>query len=130
MQLRPERGRTLPLPGMELHYEIQGSGDARIANARGIHATHMGEFALAMMLAFEKRIPMWLEEQRQRRWEYHGIWTLRGKTVVILGLGSIGLEVARLCRAFGMRVLGTRRGGAAAEDVDRVAKPSETAELF
>lgn len=102
----------------------------RIANARGIHAEHMGEFALAMMLAFEKRIPLWLEEQRQRRWQYHGIRTLRGKTAAILGLGAIGLEVARLCRAFGMRVVGTRRSGAAAEGVHRVARPDETRELL
>jgi len=102
----------------------------RIANARGIHAEHMGEFALAMMLAFEKRIPLWLEEQQQRRWKYHGIRTLRGKTAAILGLGAIGLEVARLCKAFGMRVTGTRRSGAALAGVDRVARPEETAELL
>jgi len=102
----------------------------RVANARGIHAEHMGEFTLAMMLAFEKRIPTWLEEQRQRRWQYHGIRTLRGKTVAVLGLGSIGLEVARLCRAFGMRIVGTRRSGAPAEGVERVVVPAATVELL
>lgn len=102
----------------------------RVANARGIHGVHMGEFALAMMLAFEKRIPTWLEQQRDRRWQRRGIHTLAGKTVAILGLGSIGSDVVRMCRAFGMRVLGTRRGGAPVEGVDRVGGPEDSAELL
>ena len=102
----------------------------RIANARGIHGVHMGEFALAMMLAFEKRIPTWIEQQRERRWNYLGIRTLRGKTVAILGLGAIGIEVVRLSRAFGMRVVGTRRSGEPVEGVDRVVGPEGSLELL
>ncbi len=102
----------------------------RIANARGIHGVHMGEFALAMMLAFEKRIPTWIEQQRERRWKLRGIHTLRGKTVAILGLGAIGSEVVRLCNAFGMRVVGTRRSGTPVEGVDRVVGPDASAGLL
>jgi phosphoglycerate dehydrogenase-like enzyme len=102
----------------------------RIANARGIHGDHMSEFALAMILAFEKRIPLWLEEQRQHRWQRHGIDTVRGKTVAILGVGTIGVEVARVCAALGMRVLGTRRGGHPVAGVERVVAPEETSEIL
>jgi phosphoglycerate dehydrogenase-like enzyme len=102
----------------------------RIANARGIHGVHMGEFALAMMLAFEKRIPTWLEQQQTRDWRRRGIHTLRGKTVAILGLGAIGTEIVRLCGAFGMRVVGTRRGAQPVAGVDRVGGPEDTAVLL
>lgn len=102
----------------------------RVANARGIHGEHMAEFALAMMLAFEKRIPLWLEQQRERRWQARGIHMLRGKHVAILGLGAIGSAVATLCGAFGMRVSGTRRGGESVPGVERVVRPEASATLL
>ncbi len=102
----------------------------RIANARGIHGLHMAEFALAMMLAFEKRIPTWLDQQRDHRWQRRGIRTLHGRTVTILGLGAIGADVARMCGMMGMRVTGTRRSGAPMEGVDRVGRPAESAALL
>jgi phosphoglycerate dehydrogenase-like enzyme len=62
------------------------------------------------MLAAAKRLPDHLRAQQRARWgrDEQGV-ELRGSTAVVLGLGSIGSEVARLCSAFGMRVIAVRR---------------------
>ncbi len=102
----------------------------RVANARGIHGLHMSEFTLAMMFAFEKRIPTWLAQQRDHEWRRRAVYTLHGKTVVILGLGAIGESIAALCGALGMRVLGTRRGAMPVAGVERVGGPEDTNTLL
>lgn len=84
--------------------------DIVITTASGIHATPIAEYVLASMLAFSRRFPdMWRLQERKEwpedRWERLRGEELRGKTVGILGYGSIGREVGRLCKAFGMRVL-------------------------
>ncbi len=91
------------LPAPDLPERVQ------IANARGVHAGQMSEYALAMMLALARRIPRALSQQRERRWQPFGGRRLEGKTVGILGLGAIGEAVAQKSKLLGMRVLGTQR---------------------
>lgn len=107
-------GLDMLLPAPDLPAEV------RVANARGIHGDHMSEFALAAMLAFEKRIPDWLEDQRKREWSYRGLSLLRGKTCAVLGLGAIGHAVARAAAALGMRVIGTRRSAPSERPIEGV----------
>ena len=102
---------------------------ARVANARGIHGEYMAEFALAMILAFEKRIPTWFEEKEKHHWKYHSLGMLRDKRVSILGIGSIGREIARVSRAMNMIVSGTRRKGGALQNVNLVVTPDKTKEI-
>ncbi len=88
--------------------------DIIITTASGIHATPIAEYVLASILAFSRRFrDMWrLQEGREwpeDRWEILRGEELRGKTVGILGYGSIGREVGRLGQAFGMRILATKR---------------------
>jgi len=83
-----------------------------ITTASGIHATPVAEYVLALMLTFSRRLrDIWrLQERREwpeDPWESLGGDELRGKTVGILGYGSIGREVGHLCKTFGMRVLAT-----------------------
>ena len=77
--------------------------------ARGIHATQIGEFVLMLMLMFVKQTPFCFQLKQEKRWQQFPPAVLHNKTVGIVGLGSIGRGVARLARAFGMRVLATRR---------------------
>ena len=114
--------KLLPAPDL--------SPEVRIANARGIHGAHMSEFALAMMLAFEKRLPTWLEHQQKREWVYHGMGSLAGKTLGILGLGAIGGDVARIGAALGLHVIGTQRTPKPVAGVQAVLPPERTAELL
>ena len=90
------------LPAPDLPPAVQ------VTNARGLHA-HMGEFALAMILALAKRIPRALEQKQAQLWKLYGVPKLAGATLGILGLGAIGEAVAEKAAAFGMRVIGTQR---------------------
>jgi phosphoglycerate dehydrogenase-like enzyme len=90
--------------------------DLTITTASGIHAPTIAEYVLMMMLAFAHRLPRMVHHQRQgkwpsQRWRKFVPHELRGATVGVLGYGSIGREVGRLARGFGMRVLGLHRGG-------------------
>jgi len=80
-----------------------------ITGVSGIHATAIGEFVLGLMLMFVKETPLSFRMKQQRHWQRYMPRMLRGKTVGIVGLGHIGGEVARLSKAFGMRVIATRR---------------------
>jgi len=80
-----------------------------LTNVSGIHATPIGEFVLEQMLMFAKGAALCFELKQKKQWQRFGPAVLRGKTVGIIGLGAIGREVARLSKAFGMRVIATRR---------------------
>jgi len=102
--------------------------DIIITTASGIHATPIAEYVLASMLALSRRFrDIWRLQERKEWpedcWEVLRGEELRGKTVGILGYGSIGREVGRLCQAFGMRVLATDR---AQETEDRGYRPPGT----
>jgi phosphoglycerate dehydrogenase-like enzyme len=101
-----------------------------IANARGLHADHMSEFAVALLLALAQRLTRVLEQQREHRWRPFVRETLEGRTLGILGLGAIGEAVARKARALGMRVIGTRRSGEPSPHADRIYPPSGTDEVL
>jgi phosphoglycerate dehydrogenase-like enzyme len=80
-----------------------------LTNASGVHGPKGAEFALTALLMLNHRIPQYVSRQREARWEQAFSSRIEGKTVVIVGVGSIGAQVARLARRFGMRVLGIRR---------------------
>jgi D-2-hydroxyacid dehydrogenase (NADP+) len=80
-----------------------------LTGVSGIHATPIGEFALEFMLMFAKRAPSCFQMKQKHEWQRFMPTVLRSKTVGIVGLGSIGREVARLSKAFGMRVIATRK---------------------
>jgi phosphoglycerate dehydrogenase-like enzyme len=96
--------------------------EVTITTASGIHAPNIGQYVLAQMLAWANRVPRWLDHQRRREWPTNGRWNtflpteLRGQTVGVLGYGSIGREVARLAKSFGMTVLATKRDARSTED--------------
>ena len=80
-----------------------------ITNVSGIHATPISEFVLKLMLMFVKQAPLCFHLKQGKQWKKFVPTLVRSKTVGIVGLGSIGREVARLAKAFGMRVVATRR---------------------
>lgn len=80
-----------------------------MTSVSGIHATPISEFVFGLMLMFVKHAPLCFQAKQEKQWRRPLPSVLRSKTVGIVGLGSIGREVARLAKAFGMRVLATRR---------------------
>jgi phosphoglycerate dehydrogenase-like enzyme len=91
--------------------EVVGRGDFVLTNNSGPYDVPIAEFVMATMLSAAKRLPTYQRAQAAARWERDAprLAELRDATVVVVGIGSIGGEVARLCAAFGMRVIGVRR---------------------
>jgi phosphoglycerate dehydrogenase-like enzyme len=83
--------------------------DLIVTNGAPLHTVPMAETVMALLLAATKRLPEHAADQQARRWRRLPKRELRGSTVGIIGLGRIGTEVARLCAAFGARVIGLRR---------------------
>ena len=78
-----------------------------IHNARGVYSIPMAEFAICGVLQLYKQSACFRENQRQHLWEKHrGLLELSGKTVLIVGCGSVGNECAKRFAAFDCRVIG------------------------
>lgn len=96
--------------------------DIIITSASGIHAVNMAQYAFAQMLGWANKMRLWFQYQAQnewpsQRWDKFVPDELRGRTLGVLGYGSIGREVARIGKAFGMTVLVTKRNVKQPKDV-------------
>lgn len=80
------------------------ASDIIVTNGGSINQIPVAESVMALILGVSKRIPNHIRHQDRREWQRYEKLELRGSTVVIVGYGHIGKEVARLCDAFGMRV--------------------------
>jgi phosphoglycerate dehydrogenase-like enzyme len=80
-----------------------------MTNAPGLHTLPIAESVLAAMLAHAKNLKQRRQDQQAHRWDQLKNDELTGRTVCILGLGHIGKQVAHLCQAFGMHVIGCKR---------------------
>jgi phosphoglycerate dehydrogenase-like enzyme len=102
--------------------EALRAADIWLTTASGVHANSISESILAMMLSFVRQLYILQKRQLRHEWnrEIPPQTEIHGKTIGILGVGAIGGELARLCKAFGMRVLGFRRSGKPAPFVDHM----------
>ena len=92
-----------------------------LTTASGIHATPIAEYTLGSMLAYAHRIHIAIRGQIRHEWIRSRNLTenmdeIRGRTLGIIGYGSIGRETARLAQAFGMKVLALKRSPAERAD--------------
>lgn len=97
-----------------------------LTNAAGVGAPSIAEFVIARVLAIWKDFPALAALQAKRSWTRHQGRLLLGATMGIVGLGAIGSEVARRAKAFGVRVVASRRSfrpGMSAPDVDELCGP-------
>ncbi len=93
--------------------------DYTLTNARGVFGGLMSEFVLAYLLLRERKILQRLEAQNEHRWDASSTGTLRGKTIGLLGVGSIGAELARTAKFFGMIVRGYTKSSETSKHVDK-----------
>ena len=97
-----------PFPGY--YYRELIDHPVIVTNARGIYSDHISHHILMFVLALSRGLPYWMAAQREARWDStvrkHGYVSVAGSTVLINGVGGIGAEAARLCAAFGARVIG------------------------
>lgn len=95
--------------------ELLGAKGIRLASAAGVNARAVAEHALALILAVFRRLPEARDNQHKKVWRgMLGDLTQRedelgGKTVLIVGMGRIGSHLAKLAKAFDMKVIGIRR---------------------
>ena len=99
-----------------------------LTNNSGAMDVPIGEHVLAMVLAAAKRLHLYRDQQHARQWKSHEQQELRGATLVVFGLGSIGAEAARLAAALGMRVIGVRRSSTPVPGVERIVPPDHLAD--
>lgn len=90
------------------------SRDVVVTNSRGIQAIPIAEHVMGGLLVLSRRFDRTLAAQREKRWVQNDLsedwpWTLHGRRMTVVGLGTIGMEVAKRAHAFGMIVTGVRR---------------------
>jgi phosphoglycerate dehydrogenase-like enzyme len=118
---RAKRLRWIAAPraglGGDWFYDELVKSPVVVTNLRGIYNESLAHHIMAFVLAFAHRLDHYLPQQRERRWQRGpAMLDLAKKTALVVGVGGAGAETARLCAAFGMRVIG----------VDpRVTAPSE-----
>jgi phosphoglycerate dehydrogenase-like enzyme len=91
------------------------SSEIAVMNAGGVHGPVVAEHAIAMLLALAKRLTSAVRYQERRKWAMEAIWNeqprpreVRGANIVVIGLGSIGAEVAAMAASLKMHVIGVR----------------------
>jgi len=95
--------------------------NVHIANASSVYAIPIAHYVFSQILRWNKRIDHHIEYQQSKNWApIAGDGELTNKTLVILGYGGIGSQVAKLGKAFGMRVTGIRRNPQEDEHADEV----------
>jgi D-2-hydroxyacid dehydrogenase (NADP+) len=94
-----------------------------VTNLAGLYGPTIAEHVFGMLLLLARNFLTVQRNQQTHRWDravMNGVVDLHGRTLAIVGLGNIGRAVARLGRAFGMRVVGCRRTATPTPDVDQV----------
>jgi phosphoglycerate dehydrogenase-like enzyme len=106
-----------------------------ITNLRGLGSAAIGEHAIALALAMARGLDTFVSNQAKGRWSREDaaarhLQTLTGKTMLVVGLGGIGTEVASRAHGLGMNVIATRaRGHEGPEYVSHVGSPDELLKL-
>jgi phosphoglycerate dehydrogenase-like enzyme len=95
-----------------------------------VYGEMMAEYVFAYILYFSRNVPKHLRDQGEGVWEPIRPDRLRGKTLGILGLGSVGKEIAQRGKQFGMRVLGVKRTPEPVKDVDQVYGPRDLEKMI
>lgn len=102
-----------------------------LTDASGVHAKSVSETAIAMMLGLSRGIAAAVRNQHTSTWESPPtLAEMNGGTVAIVGAGEIGREVARVARAFDMRVLAVSRSGRTVPEADATYETSRLDEAL
>lgn len=99
--------------------EVVGRG-VRLTRSASSAKVAIAEYVLAAILSFAKKLPQLHEAQARRNWIQPRSESVQNKTVLVVGVGAIGLEVGRLCSAVGMRTIGVRRTPADTEHFEEI----------
>jgi len=122
--------RYVGLPG------IADNDKLVLTNLKGVHGPAIADHVFSMLLSQTRDLRFFAGEQAQSRWTREGSGSqpiaLHDRTLLVVGLGGIGSEVAQRAHGFGMKVLATRRNAStpSPEWIERVGPPEELAALL
>ena len=91
------------------------ASDVQLTNARGVFDRAMAEYTLGLLLSFGKNFFETYTAQREHRWSYRLTELMAGRSVVVVGVGSIGREIARLLKQMDFVVSGVGRSARGAD---------------
>lgn len=101
------------------------AGKALLTSSKGVHSQRIAEFTMGLIFASAKNISQHALQTQHRIWKSLPSRPIKGSRLGIVGLGSIGTEIARLGKALGMEVWATRQKSEPSPVVDKILKPEE-----
>ncbi|MBD2567945.1 D-2-hydroxyacid dehydrogenase [Anabaena lutea] len=105
--------------------------DLILTNGAGVHGIPIAEFVITYLLAYSKRLPSLYKLQNEHNWQRGlPIQELFEKTLLIIGAGGIGQEIAVRAKAFGMRIFGSSRHPKPLPNFDKVVGANDWKELL
>ncbi|SRR5258706_1342236 len=125
--------------GVDRYVELKGIADNDklvLTNLKGVHGPAIADHVFGMLLELTRDLRFYAAEQAQARWTREGSGgrpsALMDRTLLVVGLGGIGSEVAQRAHGFGMKVIATRRNAAtpAPEWIAHVGPPEELLTLL
>ena len=133
MALGPETHRPILDCGSVCWLHVGGSGYEHVAgwdpgritltNCAGLLAPFLAETVIGALVALNCGLIRYHAQQGERLWQPHAFRPLAGQTLLVVGAGSIGGEVAKRASGLGMRVIGLRRSGAPVAGIDEMRPP-------
>lgn len=101
-----------------------------LTNSRAIHGPAIADHSMAMLLSLTRNLPYYGAKQKEQDWDRDDAPSrpiaLKGKTMLVVGLGGIGTEIAQRAHGFSMRVIGTRRSDSPSPKfIEKVGKPTD-----
>jgi len=106
-----------------------------LTNFRAVHGPAIADHSMAMLLSLTRQLRFYTEKQKEQNWSRGNRSikpiSLDGKTMLVVGLGGIGSEIAQRANGFGMRVIGTRRSDKPSADyIEKVGKPADLIKML
>lgn len=102
-----------------------------LTNGKGVHRIHMAEYAIASLINLARNFHLMFRNQANHSWDRSPAQgEIYGSTLGILGLGSIGMEIAMKASMLGMHVIGVKNDPKPVEYIEKVYGPGEMDEVF
>jgi glyoxylate/hydroxypyruvate reductase A len=130
---RAPRLRWIHAPGAGINHFLPFDWlpkNVEFTNNRGIHGARAHEYAIMAILMLNNRLPEMVTHQRAGRWQQCFNSGIEGKTLLVIGVGSVGSGLAAWAKRFGMKVIGVRRTGRPRPHVDEMRKPPALRKLL
>ncbi|MHA1527605.1 MAG: D-2-hydroxyacid dehydrogenase [Alphaproteobacteria bacterium] len=105
------------------HVAGWNAGRITLTNCAGVLAPFLAETVIGALMALNCGLIRYHAQQREGVWRQHAFRPLAGQTLLVVGAGSIGGEVAKRASGLGMRVIGLRRSGEPVAGVDEMRPP-------